>query len=77
VGVSGLFVYGRDDLPDQFVRDVASGLDEKRSLIKWANQPFSYDPNTVWNGDGVPLHPAAARYYGERGYMREVAGTSR
>jgi uncharacterized protein len=52
-------------------------LDEKRSLIKWANQPFSYDPNTVWNGDGVPLHPAAARYYGERGYMREVAGTSR
>jgi len=25
----------------------------------------------------VPLHPAAARYYGERGYMREVAGTSR
>jgi hypothetical protein len=47
VGVSGLFVYGRDDLPDQFVRDVASGLDEKRSLIKWANQPFSYDPNTV------------------------------
>jgi TRAP-type uncharacterized transport system substrate-binding protein len=74
VGVSGLFVYGRDDLPDQFVRDVASGLEEKRSLIKWANQPFSYDPNTVWNGDGVPLHPAAARYYGERGYMREVAG---
>jgi hypothetical protein len=34
------------------------------SLIKWVNQPFSYDPNTVWNGDGVPLHPAAARLWG-------------
>jgi TRAP transporter TAXI family solute receptor len=73
VGHSGLLVYGRDDLPDQFVRDVAKGLDEKRSLIKWANQPFSYDPNTVWKGDGVPLHPAAERYYRERGYI--PAGT--
>ena len=77
MGVSGLFVYGRDDLPDQFVRDVASGLDEKRSLIKWANQPFSYDPNTVSDGDGVPLHPAAGRYYRERGYMRDVAAGGR
>jgi TRAP-type uncharacterized transport system substrate-binding protein len=74
VGLSGLFVYGRDDLPDAFVRDVTAGLDEKRSLIKWANQPFSYDPNTVWDGEGVPLHAAAARYYRDRGYMREVAG---
>jgi uncharacterized protein len=73
VGFSGLFVYGRDDLPDQFVYDVAKALDEKHSLIKWANQPFSYDPSTVWQGKGVPLHPAAARYYRERGYMREGA----
>jgi len=53
---------------------VASGLDQKRALIKWANQPFSYDPNTVWDGDGVPLHQAAAQYYRERGYMRDVVG---
>jgi len=71
VGLSGLFVYGRDDLPDQFVRDIARGLDEKRSLIKWTIQPFSYDPNTVGDGDGVPLHPAAAGYYRDRGYLRE------
>jgi TRAP transporter TAXI family solute receptor len=77
VGVSGLFVYGRDDHPDQFIRDVASSLDEKRSLIKWAIQPFSYDPNTVWDGNGVPLHPAAERYYRERGYMREAARAGR
>jgi uncharacterized protein len=70
VGMSGLAVYGRDDLPDQFVTDVAKALDEKHGLIKWAGQPFSYDPDTVWNGQGVPLHPAAERYYRQRGYMK-------
>lgn len=72
VGLSGLFVYGREDLPDAFVRDVARSIDEKHALIKWAIQPFSYDPNTVADGDGVPLHPAAARYYQERGYRTEA-----
>ena len=70
VGFGGLSVYGRDDMPDQFVYDIAKGLDEKHGLIKWAGQPFSYDPATVWDGRGVPLHPAAARYYRERGYMK-------
>src|SRR4051794_9443741 len=70
VGLSGLTVYGRDDLPDQFVTDIAKSLDEKHALIKWANQPFSYDPNTVADGTGVPLHPAAERYYRERGYLK-------
>jgi TRAP-type uncharacterized transport system substrate-binding protein len=70
VGLSGLAIYGRDDLPDSFVRDVTQALDLRHGLIKWANQPFSYDPATVWNGQGVPLHPAAAAYYRERGYMR-------
>jgi TRAP-type uncharacterized transport system substrate-binding protein len=69
VGLSGLAIYGRDDLPDSFVRDVAQALDLRHGLIKWASQPFSYDPATVWNGEGVPLHPAAAAYYRERGYM--------
>jgi hypothetical protein len=70
VGLSGLAVYGRDDLPDPFVHDVAKALDEKHGLIKWTSQPFSYDPATVFDGQGVPLHPAAARYYAERGYMK-------
>jgi uncharacterized protein len=70
VGFGGLAVYGRDDLPDPFVHDVAKALDERHSLIKWATHPFSYDPATVWDGRGVPLHPAAERYYRERGYMK-------
>jgi TRAP-type uncharacterized transport system substrate-binding protein len=76
VGFSGLSVYGRDDLPDHFVRDIASGLDQKRSLLRWANQPFSYDPNTVADGEGVPLHPAAERYYRERRYLRDAVGAA-
>ncbi|HLH96697.1 MAG TPA: TAXI family TRAP transporter solute-binding subunit [Xanthobacteraceae bacterium] len=68
VGFSGIDVYGRDDLSDAFVYDVAKALDEKRDLIRWTGQPFSYDPMTVANGSGVPLHPAAAEYYRERGY---------
>jgi uncharacterized protein len=68
VGFSGTEVYGRDDLPDSFAYDVAKALDEKRDLIRWTNQPFSYDPMTVANGSGVPLHPGAAKYYRERGY---------
>jgi uncharacterized protein len=77
VGFSGTDVYGRDDLPDAFVYAVAKALDEKRDLIRWTNQPFSYDPMTVANGDGVPLHPAAARYYHERGYLVRGAEASK
>jgi uncharacterized protein len=72
VGVSGHSVYGRDDLPDQFVYDIAKGLDDQHGLLKWASQPFSYDPGTVWDGRGVPLHPAAERYYRERSYLRDL-----
>jgi uncharacterized protein len=68
VGFSGIDVYGRDDLPEGFVYDVAKSLDERRDLIRWTNQPFSYDPMTVADGRGVPLHPGAIEYYRARGY---------
>lgn len=70
VGTSGEAVYGRDDLPDQFTYEVAKALDEQHGLLKWAVVPFSYDPATVADGGGVPLHPGAARYYRERGYLK-------
>ena len=70
VGTSGTAVYGREDMPDLFVYDVAKAIDEQRALLRWANLPFSYDPMTVADGAGVPLHPAAARYYKERGYIK-------
>jgi TRAP transporter TAXI family solute receptor len=74
VGFSGTMIYGRDDLPNSFAYDVAKSLDEHRDLIRWTNQPFSYDTRTVADGGGVPLHPGAAKYYSEMGYpLRVVA----
>ena len=70
VGTSGTAVYGREDMPDGFVYDVAKAIDEHHDLLKWAVMPFSFDPKTVADGAGVPLHPAAARYYRERGYIK-------
>jgi TRAP-type uncharacterized transport system substrate-binding protein len=70
VGSTGVAVYGRQDMPEAFVYDVAKAIDEHRGLLKWANMPFSYDPRTVADGAGVPLHPGAARYYREAGYMK-------
>ena len=52
-------------------------LDEKRDLIRWTNQPFSYDPMTVADGRGVPLHPGAIDYYRTRGYPLHGAEASK
>ena len=70
VGTSGTAIYARDDVPETFAYAVAKATDEHHDLLKWANMPFSYDPNTVGDGAGVPLHPGAARYYRERGYLK-------
>jgi TRAP-type uncharacterized transport system substrate-binding protein len=70
VGTSGTAIYARDDTPEAFVYAVAKAVDEHHDLLKWANMPFSYDPNTVGDGAGLPLHSGAARYYRERGYVK-------
>jgi len=37
---------------------------------QWRHLNFSYNAHTVWNGYEVPLHPGAARYYKEKGYIK-------
>jgi TRAP-type uncharacterized transport system substrate-binding protein len=49
---------------------VARALDEHKGVLQWTNMPFSYDSTTVWKLGDVPLHPGAAKYYRERGYMK-------
>jgi uncharacterized protein len=66
----GTAVYGRADMPDDFAYAVARALDEQQTLFHWSHMPFSYNPKTVWKVGDVPLHPGAARYYKERGYMK-------
>lgn len=67
---TGTVVYTRDDVPDSFAYDVARALDEQQQLLQWSQLNFSYNPYHVWKAYEVPLHPGAARYYRERGYLK-------
>jgi TRAP transporter TAXI family solute receptor len=68
---TGTVVYTRDDVPDSFAYDVARALDEQQHLLQWSQLNFSYNPHNVWKALEVPLHPGAARYYRERGYLKQ------
>lgn len=70
VARNGTAVYGRDDMPDAFAYAVAKALDEQKGELQWSDMPFSYNPQNVWKNYDVPLHPGAAKYYRERGYMK-------
>lgn len=67
---TGTAIYSRVDVPDDFTYLVAKAMDEQQQLLQWKHLSFSYNVHTVWNGFEVPLHPGAARYYRERGYMK-------
>lgn len=67
---TGTAIYGRADNPDDFAYAVAKAMDEHQDLLQWSHLNFSYNVHTVWKTTGVPLHPGAARYYREIGYMK-------
>jgi hypothetical protein len=69
VGRSGEVVFARADMPDEIAYAAARGIDRARGELKWFVRPYSIDPRTVGDGKGVPLHPGAARYYREMGYI--------
>ena len=70
LGRTGTAIYGREDMPDDFAYTLAKAMDEQQHLLHWTHMNFSYNPHTVWKAFDVPLHPGAARYYKERGYMK-------
>ena len=78
VGRSGEAVFARDDTPEQAGYDVARAIDQHRDALKWNIRPYAYDSRTVFENFGVPLHPGAARYYREVGYLtgRETVACS-
>lgn len=45
-------------------------MDEQQHLLQWAHLNFSYNRHTVWKAFAGRLHPGAARYYREMGYMK-------
>jgi TRAP-type uncharacterized transport system substrate-binding protein len=71
LGRSGESVFVRDDAPEQAAYDLAKAIDENHGALKWFIRVYTYDPKTVWQNFGVPLHPGAEKYYREVGYMKK------
>ena len=69
---TGTVIYGRTDMPDDFAYTLAKALAEHQDLFQWAGgaMNFSYNSQTVWKALDIPLHPGAARYYKQVGYMK-------
>jgi TRAP transporter TAXI family solute receptor len=70
VGRSGEAIFAREDTPEQAAYDVAKAVDLARNDLIWLIRRYSIDPRTVSENQGVPLHPGAARYYREMGYIK-------
>jgi len=71
LGRSGESFFARDDTPEQAAYDLAKAIDENHGALKWFIRVYTYDPETVWQNFGVPLHPGAEKYYREVGYMNK------
>jgi TRAP transporter TAXI family solute receptor len=63
-------IYVRDDSPDDFVYTLAKALDEQQHVFRHQSEPIYYDSRLVGKTLLIPLHPAAERYYRERGYLK-------
>jgi TRAP-type uncharacterized transport system substrate-binding protein len=69
VARTGTAIYGRADMPARFAYVVAKALDQQQDLFEWTVGNYSYNRYRVAKVGDVPLHPGAARYYRERGYL--------
>jgi TRAP-type uncharacterized transport system substrate-binding protein len=70
VARSGEVIFARADTPDQAAYDIARAVDQARGDLIYLIRRYSIDPRTVAENQGVPLHPGAARYYREQGYIK-------
>ena len=62
-------IFGRDDMPQDFAYLLARAYDVQRDLFRQTHIPYSYDSREVARSQELPLHPGAARYYAEQGYV--------
>ena len=70
LGRSGEAIFARDDTPEQAAYDLAKAIDEHHGALKWFIRVYTYDPKTVWQNFGIPLHPGAEKYYREVGHLK-------
>jgi TRAP-type uncharacterized transport system substrate-binding protein len=71
---SGFAVYTHADVPDAVVTSVCAALEARKDRIGWQEPgPLPLDWMCRDTPDGplvIPLHPAAERFWRERGYLR-------
>jgi hypothetical protein len=73
IDFSGWPIFVRADLPDKLVTQMCEALDARKHLIPWEGEgPLPLErmcrdaPDTPMD---VPLHPAAERFWQQRGYL--------
>ena len=68
----GTMVIAHRDVADEVVHAMARTLIDRREILARSHAAFrGYDPRDRWSVERarVPLHPGAARFYRERGWM--------
>lgn len=70
---SGWPIFVHAQAPDRLVAQLCAALDQRKALIPWEGEGPLPVERMCRNGDDtpldVPLHPAAARFWNQRGYL--------
>lgn len=85
VDFSGWLVFCREDMPEEWAYAVARACDVTREQVTralWDREPLTWNPGAaaeggdyMFNQTTIPLHPGAATYARERGYIgRRASG---
>lgn len=72
VGFPTVFITHKD-VPDDLVYLVTKTIAENKTALVAAHKGLSkFDPATAWRPEqvGLPLHPGAAKYYQEKGWLK-------
>ncbi len=75
VEFGGWTIFCREDLPDRLAYLTLECLERQTAQIQGMLVPEQgltgkIDLSIMWQAPGAPLHPGAARYYREKGYMK-------
>ena len=76
----GTMVIVHRDVPDEVVYAVLRTLVDQREALAASDSAFhDYDPRSEWSVKraGVPLHPGAAKFFRDRGWLKPSKTTSR
>ena len=64
-------IFTRDDVPAEAIYIITKAAAENKSFMAAAVKAVEdWKPEDMWKGLGVDLHPGAARYYRERGWIK-------